>query len=240
VQILGEALTGQPGPYESADLKAVLGATLFSRAGRLSLYFQAELERLVGRATGLAATLEVLSEGDASVSQIATKIGVGSGTAVHYLERVRDAVVRRDDGRYTLADPTFAAWLRWRKPGGTVVPMTLLGDEAEIAVARSLARMGFELVYQSRASRGAFDLLALRGGMHLGVQVKRSPLPVRFGKGEWDRMKADAKRFGWQYIIASVDNRQVILLDPTKARRAKEVRLTATAAIENLLEWIVR
>ena len=38
--------------------------------------------------------------------------------------------------------------------------MTIVGDEAEQAVAAFLAGLGFDLVYQSRASRGAFDLLA--------------------------------------------------------------------------------
>ncbi len=33
--------------------------------------------------------------------------------------------------------------------------MTVVGDEAEKTVARHLARLGFDLVYQSRASRGA-------------------------------------------------------------------------------------
>ena len=48
----------------------------------------------------------------------------------------------------------------------------------ERVVAEHLARSGFELVYQSRGSRGAFDLLATRGAQQLGVQVKRSPLPL--------------------------------------------------------------
>ena len=41
--------------------------------------------------------------------------------------------------------------------------MSVVGDVAEQAVARFLAALGFDLVYQSRASRGAFDILALRG-----------------------------------------------------------------------------
>jgi AAA+ ATPase superfamily predicted ATPase/Holliday junction resolvase len=238
LQILGETLTSQPGPYEMSHLKDALGQTLFSRTGRLALYFQAEFERVVGRASGLAGTLEALSDGPSTVTEVATRLAARSGTAVHYLERVHEVVSRREDGRYALVDPTFADWIRWRKPGGTVVPMTLLGDEAEIAVARFLARLGFELVYQSRASRGAFDLLALKSGMHLGVQVKRAELPLRFRKGEWDRMQHDAKRFGWRFVIAAVSEETVTILDPSKARRAKEVRLTQGATIDNLLEWL--
>ena len=136
-------------------------------------------------------------------------------------------------------DSLFATWLRWRSPGGTVVPMKVIGDEAEQAVAAHLAALGFDLVYQSRASRGAFDLLALRGPDQLGLQVKRSALPLRFGKREWSRMEADAERWGWRWAIASVDPQGTVrILDPAGARHGKEIRLAADAAIDNVLLWL--
>ena len=119
------------------------------------------------------------------------------------------------------------------------MPMRLVGDEAEREVAEHLARMGFEVVYQSRGSRGAFDLLALRGAVQLGIQVKRSALPLRFTRAEWDRMQDDAKRWHWSYVVAGVSPRgEVVLLDPRMASRRKEVRLGDNAAIENLLRWL--
>ena len=52
-------------------------------------------------------------------------------------------------------------------------------------------------------------------------------------------MSADAKRLGWRWVIAGVDPAGTILfLDPTKARRRKNVRLAESASIENLLAWI--
>jgi hypothetical protein len=39
-----------------------------------------------------------------------------------------------------LADATFGLWLQWRQPGGTVLPMRLVGDEAELAIATRLAQ----------------------------------------------------------------------------------------------------
>jgi hypothetical protein len=118
--------------------------------------------------------------------------------------------------------------------------MTLVGDEAEQLVAQELSRMGFELVYQSRASRGAFDLLGIRGACQVGIQVKRSPLPLRFKHGEWQRMESDARRFGWLWMIAAVDPtaQRLLLLDPREARIGKEVRLHESAAIGNLLAWV--
>jgi Holliday junction resolvase len=117
--------------------------------------------------------------------------------------------------------------------------MTVIGDAAEREVAEVLARAGFELVYQSRASRGSFDLLATRGAHQLGVQVKRSPLPLRFDRATWQRMHADAKRLGWRWVVASVSaGSGARFLDPGKARRGKEVRLTEAAIIDGLVAWL--
>ncbi len=117
--------------------------------------------------------------------------------------------------------------------------MKLVGNEAELRVAEHLASLGFELVYQSRASRGAFDLLAIRGGRQLGVQVKRSALPLRFPKTAWARMACDAARFGWVFCIAAVSPEgEVALLDPARATKRKEVRIGEEARIDNLLTWL--
>ena len=133
----------------------------------------------------------------------------------------------------------FENWLRWRRPGGTVVPMRVVGDEAEKAVAELLAGMGFDLVDQSRASRGAFDLLATRGPAQLGVQVKRATLPWRCPRAEWSRMAAEGRRFHWHWIVAAVGEREEIaLLDPAKAVLRKEATLRENARIANLPLWL--
>ncbi|MBC8074387.1 MAG: hypothetical protein IAG13_39065 [Deltaproteobacteria bacterium] len=239
LQLLGEAITAHEPPYDGRTLKEALQELLFSRSGRLALYFENELARLVGRSAHLAATLEALAAAPLRLTDIATAIGQRSGTTARYVERLGDAVEHHADGNYALVDPTFAAWLRWRRPGGSVVPMTMLGDEGERAVAERLARMGFDLVYQSRASRGAFDLLALRGAAQLGVQVKRSPLPLRFSTDAWARMVAEAERFEWQWVVAAVDDAgEVRILDPARARRGREVRFGDDAVVDNLLLWL--
>jgi len=241
LQLVGEALTVRRREPNLDDLKAALQELVFSRLGRLGLYFENEYHRLVGQAASLAATLGALADGPIRLTDIAARIGAASGTTVRYLERLGDAVRRREDGLYELSDPVFAHWLRWRQPGGTVVPMTLVGDEAERTVAAGLASMGFDLVYQSRTSRGAFDLLAIRGGTQLGVQVKRSAPPLRFSRTAWSRMEADSARFGWAWVVAAVDRRgEMTILDPSRARRGREVRLGEAAAIENLLLWLDR
>jgi hypothetical protein len=242
LQILGEVLTASPGPYDEGSVKALLQSVLFSRTGRLALYFEAHHSKLVGNATTIAATLEAVARlGPTRLTDVAKSIGASTASTARYLERLGDALVRDPDGRYRLADPLFARWVEWRSPGGTVVPMRVIGDEAELAVATHLAQLGFDLVYQSRGSRGAFDLLAVRGHQQLGVQVKRMALPLRFAKREWARMDADAARWGWRWTIAAVTPQgAVTFLDPAKATRGKELRLEARAAIENVLRWMDR
>jgi hypothetical protein len=205
----------------------------------LSLYFENELERLVGRSTNLLAVLESLAGGPKRLGEIARSIGAPPGQARGYITRLGDAVQRRADGSYELDDATFGLWLRWRRPGGSVVPMTVLGDDAERAVASHLARCGFELIYQSRASRGAFDLLATRGAHQLGIQVKLAALPVRFPRTAWIRMEADGERFGWRWVVAAVSpDDGVTLLDPARATRGKAVSLDRRAAIDNIVAWV--
>jgi AAA+ ATPase superfamily predicted ATPase len=239
LQLLGESLSRLRRAPNLADLKAALQDLVFSPTGRLSLYFENEHLSRVGRSTFLAATLEALSEGPAALSVIARQIRATSGATAGYLARLQDSVRRREDGLYELADPVFGLWLRWRQPGGTVVPMTVVGNEAEQTVAQSLARMGFDLVYQSRASRGAFDLLATRGAAQLGLQVKRAELPLRFSTAEWARLQADAERLNWHWVVVAVDPEGgIAVLDPARAKSGREVRVGREALIENLLLWL--
>jgi Holliday junction resolvase len=239
LQMLGDAIVQIEPPYDRSTLKAAVQDLLFSRTGRLSLYFENDFERLVGHSTNLASVLEALATGAKRLADVAQAIGAPSGQTRSYVERLGDAIVRRPAGLYELEDPTFGLWLRWRRPGGSVVPMTVLGEEGERTVAEHLARCGFELVYQSRASRGAFDLLATRGARQLGVQVKRSALPLRFTQEEWSRMVADADRFGWRWIVAAVSiEGGVALLDPARAARGRAVRLGAKAVIDNIVAWV--
>lgn len=173
------------------------------------------------------------------MSDIASRIKAPSGATIRYVGRLKDAARRREDGLYELSNRPLALWLRWRRPGGTVVPMSVVGSETELAVAEALSAMGFDLVYQSRVSRGAFDLLATRGAAQLGIQVKRFALRLRFSRTAWARMRAEATRLGWSWIVTAVDAKgEIAPLDPSRARIGKEVRVDASAAVENLLLWL--
>ena len=239
LQLFGEVLTASEPPYDVGHVRQVYSELLFTRTGRLSLYFAREFDRLVGNAATLAATLEALADGPLRTMEVARRTGASSGAVVRYLERLGDAVMRGDDQRWSLVDPVFGMWLRWRQPGGAVVPMTVIGDEAELEIARKLSSLGFELVYQSRASRGAFDLLGVRAGIQVGLQVKRSALPVRFSKSAWLRLHGDARRLGWRWLVAVVTPAsQVHFFDPSHARVGAAVTLTEARALDNVLQWL--
>lgn len=126
---------------------------MFVHTGRLALYFENEYRRAVGRSASHAAILTALAAEPRKLGELATAIKAATGATTSYLDRLGDVMIRGDDERWRLADPVFGLWLRWRSPGGAAVPMTVVGDEAERAAAEALARLGFELVYQSRASQ---------------------------------------------------------------------------------------
>ncbi len=241
LQIVGETLTAMQPPIDDVAFKEALGQLLFVRTGRLALYFENEYHRAIGRSTSHAAILAAVAAKPRKLGELATAIRAATGAATSYLDRLGDVVVRGDDDRWRLADPVFALWLRWRSPGGAAVPMTVVGDEAERAAAEALAHLGFDLVYQSRASRGAFDLLATRGARQLGVQVKRTELPAHVRLTDWKRMHAEGTRLGWQWVIAAVTPDGIVhLLDPGKARARRGITLTAAAVIDNVLLWLDR
>lgn len=241
LQLLGEQLAGFPAPLDDAALKEALSRLLFHRTGRLSMFFEAELGRAVGRSAAALAILEQLARKPSRPVDLQRALGLSSSSVVNYLARLGDVIRARPDGRYELSDRVMALWLAWRAPGGAAVPMTVVGDEGERLVATTLAALGFELVYQSRASRGAFDLLAIRAGGMLGVQVERSALPLHFVATAWRRMEAEAQRLGWLWVVAAASaEEEVVFLDPAKARKRKGVSLTDAAAIDNLLLWLDR
>lgn len=117
--------------------------------------------------------------------------------------------------------------------------MSVVGDEAEKSVAHALSAMGFDLVYQSNGSRGAFDLLATRGALQLGIQVRRSSLPLRFKRAEWSRMVADGRSLRWRWIVASVSaSGEIPVLDSARVSVRRGVTLSEKAKITNLLLWL--
>jgi hypothetical protein len=98
--------------------------------------------------------------------------------------------------------------------------------------------------YRAAAGRIAAGNLASwqpcqRAGLQVGLQVKRSDLPVRFSKSAWSRLHGDARRLGWRWLVAVVTSAsQVYFFDPSRARLGRAVTLTEGHALDNVLEWL--
>jgi hypothetical protein len=98
---------------------------------------------------------------------------------------------------------------------------------------------GFRTGVSIPGLEGAFDLMATRGSRQLGVQVKRSPLPLRFHRHEWVRMEAEGARLNWRWVVAAVNPDGIIMmLDPALARVKKETVFHPDAKISNLPKWL--
>jgi hypothetical protein len=65
-------------------------------------------------------------------------------------------------------------------------------------------------------------------------------MPLRFTKVEWHRIAADAKRLGWNFVIAAVAplDGTVVFLSPQAAKAGKAVTIGKDAIISNLLAWL--
>jgi len=236
LQVLGEELCARP-DLDEATFKIVMQENLFSATGTLSLYFQDLVGRAVGRSASLEQTLIRLAQQPGTLSQVAANLGVPTGGLKSWIDRVADLVVVVD-GVYQIADPALRLWLIRKSEAGLALPPLVLGDEAEKAVARRMAAAGFELVYQSRASRGAFDLLAISQTQEVGVQVKKAEWPFYLSRDELGRMRYWAEQLDWAPLLALVSESGVFFYDVrTLAATDGSCRIDEeTPRVEYLLE----
>ena len=97
------------------------------------------------------------------------------------------------------------------------------------------------MVYQSRASRGAFDLLAILQAREVGVQVKKASLPFYLDREELQRMRHWAKQLEWIPLLALVVDDAVYFYDARQLRvRGESVRIDErTRRVENVLALVL-
>ncbi len=232
----GAADGGVELPELERAVREAVEATLFDENGRLALFFEQRYRAVVGDSSTLESVLRGFAD-PCRITDVAKQLHVPTGavsTAVKALLR-KDALVRLPDGRYGLSDPTFALWVKRQVDFRQAMPPLLVGTESEKRVARRLSADGFSGVYQSRASRGAFDLLALHDTRVLGLQVKTTRLPYQLPRQEEARLQADAARLGLQPVLALVVSGEVRFYDLRRdAGTGRRVREDAPFA-ESLL-----
>ena len=116
LQLLGEQLAAIAPPLDEAALKEAVSRLVFHRTGRLALFFEAELARVVGRSAASLAILEQLARAPARPTDLQKALRLSSSSVVNYLARLGDIVRVRDDGHWELVDRVMARWLEWRAP----------------------------------------------------------------------------------------------------------------------------
>ncbi|MBM3240774.1 ATP-binding protein [Candidatus Poribacteria bacterium] len=219
--------------------KITIQETLFNSMGRLYLYFQDLAGRAVGRSASLEQTLITIARHPGTLSSLASQMGIGTGTLKSWIDRVADFITV-DSGIYQISDRCLRLWLENKSEVKPVLPPLVLGNEAEQTVARRMAQAGFELIYQSKASRGAFDLLAILQTKEVGVQVKKGFFPYYLKKDELQLMQHWAKQLRWKALFALVTEDDVYFYDVAEWKtEGQSYRIDETAkVIDNLLEFV--
>ncbi|MDI6793055.1 MAG: ATP-binding protein [bacterium] len=206
LQVMGEELCR----YEIIDeqaLKIALQEVLFNETGKLALYFQDLINKIIGRSSSLENLLINIACQPSSLTELAKLQNTSPGGIKTWLNRIPDILIKENE-RYQIKDACLSLWLASRSSLKNVFPALTLGDEAEKRVAQKLSRLGFQLVYQSKASRGAFDLLGIMNTKCLGIQVKRAELPLYFKGEELQKIKYWAKELNWKPVIAVYDGEE--------------------------------
>jgi Holliday junction resolvase len=242
LQILGEemVLGAKGGQPDEEDWKRMCQRVLLQPSGRLYQYFELLHQKVVGRSSLLEKILVALSTGPARGSEIAASIGIAQnrlGSKLPLLE-AQDVIVKKD-ASYRLYDPCYALWLKAaRGPVSSVAAPLLLGEASERNVARELARQGVGLVYQSRASRGAFDLLAVYQTHQIALQVRRiKKYPVYISERQIGRMRRDARTMGWHAALAfDLDDAVFVHALGQGAETKRGRRYTQETALRHILD----
>jgi Holliday junction resolvase len=184
--------------------KEALQDTLFSSTGRLFLYFQDLYGKYAKNSTSMERVLISIANGNHSSSEIAKDLNLSTGEAGSLLLRLLSLdVIFKENKRYFFRDPVFAHWVKGTKsPWKAKAAPVLVGTEAERTVAEKLSKEGFSLVYQSKASRGAFDLLAVLNAHKVGLQIKVfAKFPFYLKVEEFDKMAYWGKKLEWMPIL---------------------------------------
>jgi Holliday junction resolvase len=176
LQILGEEICKNSlrKKVPAAAFKESIQNTLFNSTGRLFLYFQDLFAKCTRNSTSAERILVAIANGNQSNAEIAGALHQSTGEAGSLILRLLSLdVIVKENKRYFFRDPVFARWVQGaRSFWKTKMTPVLVGTAAEKAVAEKLSAEGFSAIYQSKASRGAFDLLAIFNSYKVGLQIK--------------------------------------------------------------------
>lgn len=206
LQVLGEEIckASSRKKVSPAAFKEAVQDTLFNSTGRLFLYFQDLYGKCTRNSSGVEKILISIANDNHSSSEIARDLNLSTGEIGSLVLRLMALdVIFKEKQKYFFRDPVFAHWIKGTKsPWKTKMAPVLIGTEAEKAIAEKLSREGFNLVYQSKASRGAFDLLAVWDVHKVGLQIKVfAKFPFYLKIDEFDKMTYWGKKLEWVPIL---------------------------------------
>jgi Holliday junction resolvase len=97
------------------------------------------------------------------------------------------------------------------------------------------------LVYQSKASRGTFDLLAMHDYIMIGIQCKKAELPFYVAKEVIRRMQREAKKLDWHALLAVHTSSGVRFYDVNnlKETKGRNIRINEkTRTVEDIFSLL--
>jgi len=246
LQVLGEEFCkASPQKNIPEDIyKTVVQETLFENAGRLYLYFAGQYAKHIKTSTSLEKTLISISSEHHKVSEIAKELEQSPGVVSSFISRLLDMdILIKNNGEYHFRDPVFGLWIAGTKSHlKSVISPYTLGNSVEKTVASKLSKEGFSLVYQSKASRGTFDLLAILNSSMVGIQVKKTTkFPFYLSKDEALNMQNWGKRLEWLPVLCVyIDEEDIRFFSlESLSEKEKSFRADKENGKERLLELVM-
>ena len=189
-----------------AEVTRALQYALLDDDGPMAAWLHARTLERVQRAGSLGDALDALAEKPRRIAELGRALGVATGAAATYAQRLGDLVRIADDRRtYDLSEPLLTARHRWahHEPD---LPVRHFGQPAERRVAAELARMGARVGFGPEAP---FQLDATWAERRVLVRIGAESA----GTGEV------AARYGARWLLAEVDGEDVRLVDPATDER---------------------
>jgi len=182
------------------DFRHGLQDTFFSESGTLNSYFAQYFQDYLEDYPEGRNVLISLAEGNITMEGVAQDLKMPLPVVKKHLQELEywNAVKNKNIDKYYINNPVFDFWLRGSLTRyKSVAGPFLVGSEVERKLALFLLEHGVDLVYQSFASRGPFDLLMEHGGTSVAIQVKKvERFYYHLSKAAYERMRWYVEEYG--------------------------------------------
>jgi Holliday junction resolvase len=182
------------------DIKHGIQDSFFGEFGRLRMHFEEYFQDCVDTYKEGRDVMISLASGNRTAQEIADDLQIPINEVNHHLERLERFYFIKNVNidKYKYYDKVFEFWVCGAKSRyKSIAGPYLVGAEAERKLALFLLEHGIDLIYQSYASRGAFDLLMEFSQSSIAVQVKKvERFYYFFDKSIYNRMVNYVEKYG--------------------------------------------